>query len=69
MPTKYGQKTIGDLSPATPVNLRNDYFIITRDLGDNNYQSFRTTFKEISSALCSEIKDSIVKDLDVNVDI
>ena len=69
MPTKYGQKTIRDLSPATPVNLRNDYFIITRDLGDNNYQSFRTTFKEISSALCSEIKDSIVKDLDVNVDI
>lgn len=51
---QYGIKEMKDLETASPYNLKNDYFIITRQNG-TEYTSYKTTLNEISSALCSVI--------------
>lgn len=59
MAETYGIKGISELDNASPSNLQNDYFIISRN-GVDGYRSYKTTFSSISTALCAVLAEQIV---------
>lgn len=65
----YAVSSIIDLEDASRTDLKNDYFIISKSDGNNTYKSYKTTFSQISSALCAEIGKSIAETkIDVTLD-